>query len=159
MSGRVPSRKVMERAYVTDRVRHTKLTAGQAREEFKAGIAVIEREAAARALAEVRSTIGAYQENGVWAFDQAVAIHVAGKYAESGLDLPMLSRAAAPEPEWEYQWGEPGESFEGFDSYATEELARAEMELDSEYPSHSVMRRRKAGPWEPLQVGSETDGE
>lgn len=36
-------------------------------------IAAIEREAAARALAEVRSTIGAYQENGVWAFDQAVA--------------------------------------------------------------------------------------
>lgn len=57
----------------------------------------------------------------------------------------------APEPEWEYQWGEPGESFEGFDSFASEELARAEMELDSEYTSHRVMRRRKAGAWSPIE--------
>lgn len=57
----------------------------------------------------------------------------------------------APEPEWEYQWGEPGGSFEGFDSFATEDLARAEMELDSYYSSHRVMRRRKAGPWLPVE--------
>lgn len=60
-------------------------------------------------------------------------------------------RDAAPETEWEYQWGEPGGSFEGFDSFATEELARAEMELDSYYSSHRVMRRRKAGPWLPVE--------
>lgn len=41
--------------------------------EFDRWLAEVERAAAARALAEVRSTIGAYQENGVWAFDQAVA--------------------------------------------------------------------------------------
>lgn len=70
MSGRVPSRKVMERAYVTDRVRHTKLTAGQAREEFKAGIAVIEREAAARALIEAADALSRPSEGAgyeVWA--------------------------------------------------------------------------------------------
>jgi hypothetical protein len=48
-------------------------TATERYDEFYRMIAAIEREAAARALAEVRSTIGAYQENGVWAFDQAVA--------------------------------------------------------------------------------------
>ena len=42
------------------------------RESRVAGLRAIERAAAARALAEVRSTIGAYQEHGVWAFDQAV---------------------------------------------------------------------------------------
>lgn len=42
------------------------------RESRVAGLRAIERAAAARALAEVRATIGAYQEHGVWAFDQAV---------------------------------------------------------------------------------------
>lgn len=39
---------------------------------MSAFVAEVERAAAARALEEVRSTIGAYQEHGVWAFDQAV---------------------------------------------------------------------------------------
>ena len=41
-------------------------------ESYDRMIAEVERAAAARALEEVRSTIGAYQEHGVWAFDQAV---------------------------------------------------------------------------------------
>lgn len=40
--------------------------------QFDRMIAEVERKAAEKALAEVSSTIGAYQENGVWAFDQAV---------------------------------------------------------------------------------------
>lgn len=63
----------------------------------------------------------------------------------------------APEPEWEYQWGEPGESFEGFDSFDSEELARADMAEESDFPSHRVMRRRKAGPWELVEKEQSND--
>ena len=104
-----------------------------------------------RALDRVRAVLAkerAWHEHLVESGD-AVPRNVIGiGKVESALD-------GAPEPEdvWEYQWGEPGESFEGFDSFATEELALAEMELDSDYPSHRVMRRRKAGPW--VRVESE----
>lgn len=47
-----PSLKVLERTYVTDRVRKSKLTAREAREEFKRGIAEVERAAAARVFTE-----------------------------------------------------------------------------------------------------------
>lgn len=62
---------------------HSLLSEGiPSEEQVERGIAAIEREAAARALAEVRSTIGAYQENGVWAFDQAVACIERARAAE-----------------------------------------------------------------------------
>lgn len=54
------------------------------------------------------------------------------------------------ETEWEYQWGEPEEEtdFTGFDNFGTYEEAKADMENHSEYESHRVMRRRRAGEWE-----------
>ena len=45
MRGDGPSVKVLERVYVTHRVRHSRLTAERAREEFKRGIARIQAEA------------------------------------------------------------------------------------------------------------------
>ena len=116
----------------------------------KAGM-LVERDAALAAVEAVR----ALHEP----FEAGVGRHYCGECsgaAGSGNLRPwpcptVAALDGAPEPEWEYQWGVPGESFEGFDSFATEEMARAEMELDSDYPSHRVMRRRKAGPWLPVE--------
>ena len=68
------------------------------------------------------------------------------RYLESlGYTVEKLS-----EEDWEYIWGEPGESFEGFDTYETYEEARADFEEESDFESHRVMRRRKAGDWEAM---------
>ncbi len=71
-------------------------------------------------------------------------------YTELLADYEAMKARTEAEPEWEYQWGEPGETFEGFDPYATYEEARSAMQKDSDYESHRVMRRRAAGPWEPV---------
>lgn len=81
MSDYTPTREQIIHAYC-DGLAGTSRTREESRGEVERGIAAIEREAAARALAEVRSTIGAYQENGVWAFDQAVACIERARAAE-----------------------------------------------------------------------------
>ncbi|UOR02039.1 hypothetical protein MUN77_01525 [Leucobacter allii] len=80
--------------------------------------------------------------------------------------FPVLSRAVAPEPEWEYNT----QAENGFlYSETTQEDAQLSAEMSRrvhDYPGSTttrlirhVVRRRKAGPWEPLTVGGESDGE
>lgn len=80
--------------------------------------------------------------------------------------FPELSRAAALEPEWEYSSrAENGFLYEVTNLEDAELSARNSRQVHG-YPGSTtphlirhVVRRRKAGPWEPLPVGGETDGE
>lgn len=56
----------------TEQVRDSIRTWEISEQAFDRWLAEVERAAAEKALSRVRSTIGAYTEHGVWAFDQAV---------------------------------------------------------------------------------------
>lgn len=70
--------------------------------------------------------------------------------------------AAAPEPEWEYRYAEKlgdteytyGPEGDEHGWFSTVDEANAARIEDTDY----VVRRRPAGPVEPLPVGGETDG-
>lgn len=106
-----------------------------AEQTARAEKAEAERDTALAAIERVRARLGDILPD--WSDSGVIAV----------ADI-LAALDGAPEPEWEYQWGEPGESFEGFDSFETYDEALAEMRDQSEYSSHRVMRRRKAGPWE-----------
>ena len=78
-------------------------------------------------------------------------------------DIPCCESATAmvhaedhgvPESEWEYRVVTPG----GTIWLQTQVLGQAFASAEAN-PGDAVERRRKAGPWEPLPVGGETDGE
>lgn len=81
--------------------------------------------------------------------------------------FPVLSRAAAPEPEWEYgytsKWGicRRGNNVVAAEQDASTLRRSIEMGRESGDLEHhgKVMRRARLapGPWEPLPVGGEND--
>ena len=76
--------------------------------------------------------------------------HGSRPYVSDAVEELIALGVTLSEDDWEYMWGEPGESFEGFDTYETYEEARADFEEESDFESHRVMRRRKAGDWEAM---------
>ncbi len=93
--------------------------------------------------------------------DTAIGDYGSGSYDETLPDailaaFPVLSRAAAPEPEWEYattQWGS--------DRQPHGRLTRGEITPEQWFAELGdredleLVRRRKAGPWLPVGGGDE----
>lgn len=68
-----------------------------------------------------------------------------------------LSRAAAPEPEWEYGRAHPG-VWKRAPGVGVVVLADTPGNREpQEAEGYLIVRRRKAGPWEPLPAGGDDE--